>query len=141
MMSWMAATTDGAFVHLEDFNQFEKTLEDFGSAVEDSSPSVPVEILVKEKITPISFSGRSIVEYTVDNRIVQFKPSKSGFKGLFFATKTPINDAEEISKMDITAERGMRGLAYVCSQKNDVNTSLELLSYIGDKYLIQKWHL
>lgn len=139
MMSFMASVTDGSFIHLEDFKQFEQSLADFGIAVEDSNPTVPVEILTRETIIPISFSGRSIIEYTIDNqRMVNFKPSKSGFKGMFFLSSAPISDAVEIKKMDITAERGLRGLAYIHSQKNDVNTSLELLSYIGDKYLIQK---
>jgi hypothetical protein len=138
MMSFMASTTDGSFVHLSDFIHFEQTLEDFGIAVEDSSPTVPVEILTNEKIIPISLSGKSIIEYTMEDRVVKFKPSKSGFKGLFFLTKSSINGSEELDKLEITAERGLRGLAYVHSQKNDVNTSLEILSFIQDKYLIQQ---
>lgn len=139
MMSFMASVSEGSFIHLNDFKQFKQSLVDFGLAVEDSIPTIPVEVLANETIFPVSFSGKSIIEYTVgSDRIVNFKPSKGGFKGFFFLTTSPINSAVEATKLDITMERGIRGLAYLHSQKNNVDTSLKLLSHLGDKYLIQK---
>lgn len=136
-MSWMATITDGSFIHLNNFGNFEKTLEDFGVAVEDSSPSIPITMPTKEQTIPISFSGKAVVEYVVENDAIKFKPAKKEFRGIFFATKAPVKGAEEIKDVDVTLERGIRALALVHSQKNDTLVSLDLLSYIGDKYLIQ----
>lgn len=137
IMSWMAKTTDGAFVHLNEFTNFNALLKDFGIAVEDASPVLPVSIASTEKnIVPISISGKTIIEYTTDNEgVIKYKPSKKGYKGVFYATST-LSPGAEIVEMDITLERGIRSLATILSQKNDVDKALLLLSYLGDKYLI-----
>ncbi|HRZ18595.1 MAG TPA: VWA domain-containing protein [Methanofastidiosum sp.] len=137
MMSWMASVTEGSFIHLNNFGNFEKTLEDFGVAVEDSSPSIPVDIPVSEEIIPVSFSGKALVEYVVEKGQIKFKPAKKEYRGIFFITKSKVKGAEDITEIDITLERGIRALATIHSQKNNILQALDLLSYIGDKYLIQ----
>lgn len=136
MMSWMSKITTGSFIHLNNFSTFNKVLEEFGLAVEDSSPTIPVNLDLKEEIIPISISGKSVIEYTPDKGVIYYRPSKKGFKGIFFLTSSVPKDAEIVQEMDVTFERGLRSLATIYSQKNDVDTSLDLLSFIGDKYLI-----
>ncbi|MFA5153289.1 MAG: vWA domain-containing protein, partial [Clostridia bacterium] len=136
-MSWMASVTEGSFIHLNNFNNFQQTLDDFGVAVEESNPSVEIDIPVKEEIIPLSFSGKTITEYIVEKGKIKYKPTKKEFKGIFFITEAKIKDSEEIKEIDITLERCIRALALIHSQKNNTIASLELLSYIGDKYLIQ----
>lgn len=136
-MSFMASITDGSFIHLDSFGGFAQSLTDFGESVEDSVPSVEVPIdFTDEDIIPISLSGEVIVEYSVVDKKVKFKSSKKGYKGLFFLTKNKVKGAEEVTELDITFEKGIRALATIHSQKNDANTSLELLNFIGDKYLV-----
>lgn len=139
-MSWMANVTEGSFVHLDNFGNVKSTLSDFGSAVEDSSPVIPVDFIVDEDTTPISITGKAIVEYIVDKKKVYFKPSKKGFKGLYFLTSKKPSGAEELTTMDATAEKGIRALATMYSQRNNTQISLELLNYLGDKFLIQKFY-
>lgn len=136
MMSWMAAATDGSFIHLNDFRNFNKTLEDFGTAIEDSCPSVIVDFPMTDALA-ISFSGKSIVEYVPEKGKIKFKAAKKEFRGLFFATPTKPKNAEDITTIDITVERGIRAMAAILSQKNDAGSALDLLGFIGDKYLIQ----
>lgn len=137
MMSWMAATTDGSFIHLNDFRNFNKTLEDFGTAVEDSCPSIVVDMPTTEPVVPISFSGKSIVEYIIENGKIKFKSAKKEFRGIFFITQSKIKNSDDIKDIDITIERGIRAMATILSQKNDAGAALDLLGFIGDKYLIQ----
>lgn len=137
IMSWMAQITEGSFVHLNNFNNFKAILEDFGISVEDSSPYIPVEVPTAEDIIPIGFSGKSVLEYTVDGGQVKYRPSKKEFRGLFFTTQSKVKNSEDTSDIDISIERGIRALALVHSQKNNTLLSLELLSFLGDKYLIQ----
>jgi hypothetical protein len=136
-MSWMASTTEGSFIHLNNFNNFQQTLDDFGVAVEESNPSVEIEIPVKEEIIPLSFSGKAVTEYIVEKGKIKYKPTKKEFKGIFFLTNSKVENSEEITEVDVTIERCVRALALIHSQKNNTTASLELLSYIGDKYLIQ----
>jgi len=137
-MTWMANITEGSFVHLNNFNNFKRTLEDFGESVEDCSPFIEIKLpSLKEDIIPISISGRSILQYIVDNDTIKYKPSKKGYKGIFFTTSYKLDNTEEIDKIDTTIERGLRALAIIHSQKNNTVLSLDLLSHIGDKYLIQ----
>ncbi len=136
-MSLMASITDGSFIHLNSFNDFSQSLTDFGESVEDSVPSVEVTIdFTNEEIIPISLAGEVIVEYSVIDRKVKFKASKKGYKGLFFLTQNKIKNAEEVTELDITFEKGIRALATIHSQKNDALTALDLLNFIGDKYLV-----
>lgn len=135
MLSWMANITEGSFIHLNNFSNFKEVLKDFGVYVEDSAPSIPVTINTKEEVIPISLSGKSIIEYTIDNGTIKYKPAKKGYKGVYFITETPVYDIS--NEMDITAEKGIRALATIYSQKNDVLKAMDLLSCIGDKHLIQ----
>lgn len=136
-MSWMANITEGSFVHLNKFSNFREVLKDFGTSVEDSNPSILVPIDVTEPIIPISLSGNSIIEYTVENNAVKYRPSKKGLKGLYYLTSTLPKDVTVVDVMDISIERGIRALATIYSQKNDVMVALELLSHLGDKHLVQ----
>ena len=83
-MSWMASITNGSFVHLNSFADFRPTLDDFGTSVADTVPTIDVKFPYDG--LPISMSGKNIVEYEVENGSVKFKPSKKGYKGLFFTT-------------------------------------------------------
>lgn len=135
MMTWMAKTTGGSFVHLDSFANFGMLLSEFGSAVEDCSPSIEVDVPVN--VDMISFNSRTIVQYAPTNNKIKYKVSKKDYRGLFFITDYKLDDATEITELDTTLEKGIRALAYIASQKNDVPTALELLSYLGDKYLIR----
>jgi hypothetical protein len=137
MMSWMAETTNGSFVHLDKFSNFKETLHDFGHAVKESSPSIKVAFPVTEPTIPISISGKTLVEYQVENGFINFKPAKKSLNGVFFLTNKKPANTEEISVTDPSFAKGIRALALLYSQKNDANISLSLLSYLGDKYLIR----
>lgn len=145
MMSWMASITNGSFVHLNSFADFRATLNDFGDSVADTFPTIPVA-LSKESCGikfPISMSGKNIVEYEIEGDIVKFKPSKKGYRGLFCVSESALPGADVVTFSDLTKteqatfSNALRALALVHSQKNDVNTSLALLNYLGDKYLIR----
>ena len=49
-MSWMASITNGSFVHLNSFADFKTALEDFGTSVADSVPTVDVPFPYAGKI-------------------------------------------------------------------------------------------
>lgn len=140
-MSWMASITNGSFVHLNSFADFRPTLDDFGTSVADTVPTIDVKFPYEG--LPISMSGKNIVEYEVDNGIVKFKPSKKGYKGLFFTTtvapsKTELITSDQLSKTEqATFANALRALANIHSQKNNVELALQILDYVGDKYLLR----
>lgn len=136
MMSLMASVTEGSFVHLDNFSNFKQSLQDFGISVEDSSPSIDVSIPDLDDRIPISISGKSIIEYTMDKGKIKYRPSKKGFKGVYWLSYTQLPNSEEVP-MSPTIERGIRALAMLYSQKNNVDISLKLLAYLGDKFLIR----
>lgn len=136
MMSWMASVTEGSFVHLDKFANFKQSLQDFGVSVEDSSPSIDVTIPEIVESFIISISGKSIVEYSLVDGKIKYRPSKKGFKGVFWLTNKEPKDAEQID-LSPTVERGIRALSLLYSQKNGVEISLKLLAGLGDKYLIR----
>lgn len=140
-MSWMASITNGSFVHLNSFADFRPTLDDFGTSVADTVPTIDVKFPYDG--LPISMSGKNIVEYEVENGSVKFKPSKKGYKGLFFTTtvapsKTELIVPEQLSKTEqATFANALRALANIHSQKNNVELALQILDYVGDKYLLR----
>ena len=148
-MSWMASITNGSFVHLNSFGDFKSTLEDFGTSVADSVPTIDVAFPYAGTnaavLLPISMSGKNILEYEVEKGVVKFKPSKKGYKGLFFVSDSTrgLGVAQEVIPADLTKTEqatfanAVRALAYVHSQKTNVDTALGLLDYLGDKYLLR----
>ncbi len=140
-MSWMASITNGSFVHLNSFADFRPTLEDFGATVADSVPTIDVKF--PYNAIPISMSGKNIIEYEVESDTVKFKPSKKGYKGLFWLSQiVPVGstlvDLNSFPKQEqATISNALRALATVHSQKNNVDIALEVLDYIGDKYLLR----
>jgi len=139
MMQDMATTVDGTFIHLNKFSNFKATLEDFGTAVEDSTPSVKVDLsFLKEDVCPVAITGKAVTEYMVEaDKSISFRPSKKEYKGFFFTTTSKVEGSEEVTELNVSMEKGVRALALSYSQKNNTPAALDLLSYIGDKYLIQ----
>ena len=137
MMSFMAKTANGSFVHLDHFSSFKSTLKDFGETVKELSPKVQV-VFPYSSISPIiSILNKQVISYKLNNLQVDFKPNKKGANALFFLTDKLLEEAILTEDVSTTLSNGMRALALICSQNNDANTALTLLNYLGDKYLVR----
>jgi hypothetical protein len=139
MLTKMAKATDGSFIHLSSFKEFNNTLYDFGNTVADSLPTIRVKV-PKDCGSIAAIAGASIVEYTPDeNDEISYRPiNAKKFNGVFFLSDKPITGYSEItSSLTTKEERGVRALAYIYSQKNDAITALDLMAFLGDKAIIE----
>lgn len=141
-MQEMAQACDGSFIHLNKFSDFNEVLKDFGLAVEDLTPSVEVDLSFVDNIdnlTPVSIAGKNIIAYSIDeDKKIKFRPSKKGYKGIFFLTDKEYSTILSNKSLTVTDERGARALAFSLSQSNKVNaSSLILNDFLEEKYLFR----
>lgn len=130
----MARITEGSFIQLSSFTDFEQTLNDFGESVGDLQPSVLVEMNENDK-NICSILGKNIIQYTVEDNKINFKPSEKNKQVVYYTSKTPDFKVEEISNRD---EVCARTLVYTLVQNNRVPEALMILNTLGDKCMIRK---
>ena len=130
----MAKTTEGSFIQLNNFNQFEETLFNFGESLGEVESSV--EITLPEKVENIcSLLGKNVICYTIEDGKISYKPSTKKKQIVYCTSKEPLYDVCEISSKD---EVCARTLIYNLVQTNQVPLALKILDKLGDKHLINK---
>jgi hypothetical protein len=137
-MTDMADITDGSFIHIEDFSDFKQSLYDFGDGVTESVPGCIVEVPV-EADNFCSVLGKQIIGYTFTedtdkNHYIKYKASNKKTQVYYSTSATPIGEVKELGKNEVP----FRALAYYLVQHNKTPMALDILNFLGDKYLINK---
>ena len=132
-MTEMADTTGGSFVHLEDFGEFKTTLDDFGEGIGDAVPGKIIDVPAEAEDICCAV-GKQIIYLTKKGGKVAFKASKRKNQVYYCTSKVALGEETTLGRSELT----FRALAYVLTQHNKTTVALDILNFLGDKYLINK---
>lgn len=131
-MTEMADTTGGTFIHLERFDGFKDTLNEFGESIEDSVPGCVVKTPEGVECACCTV-GKQIINLPVKDGKVSFKAAKRKNQVYYAISSSALGEETELGKNELP----FRALAYTLTQHNATTVALKLLDYLGDKHLIK----
>jgi len=146
LMAKMAAKLGGSLTHSDNLQRFSITLADFIQSVPDNN-KVRISINANENDMIFSINKTGINVYALQkDGSVNFILSKSRGKNYVY-TLTTNKPGPEYKEVKLTAAnvkngkqesilKGAYAAAYLCVQKGQADTALEILGTLGDKALI-----
>ena len=130
----MANTTSGAFIQLNNMQDFGQALQDFNEGVQDSVPGCRVT-LPEDAQNICSILGKNVVSYVKDeDNSIFYKASDKSKQVVFFTSSTPLYQLTNFNKEEVCA----RTLIYYLVQHNKTPLALQILNVLGDKFYIRK---
>ena len=145
LMVKMTEKIGGSLVHSSDLSSFKITFSDYIKSVSKSDNRIKLEISNENDIH-FGINESNINVYTPNNKIINFLPVKRGKNFIYILTKNEPKNSEEVKLTDGQVGKNSKieafvkavyASAYIYLQRTKVQDALDILSLLGDKFVLE----